>query len=323
MRSFRDFMADRVRSYYSSPEEKFSARGDFFTAPELDRAFGEAIADFLYHRLKEFENPVILELGAGRGLMARDILNFYRNKDEELFGRLTYRIYELSPYLVERQREVLKEFPQVEWVQEFLPMEGVVLSNEFFDALPVHVVKENKELYITDEGNEVWLSLENEDIKNFLKKLGYENLKHRIEVCLDCIDMLRKISKALLKGYNLVIDYGYTSEDISRFPEGTVVGYRKHRLVEDIYSESPADISAQVNFSALIEYGREFGLRTVIFDTQRNFLASIPYFLNELEALSFDESPESVERLSRLKTMLISMGDRFKVLFQSKSPLEG
>ncbi|MDQ7083402.1 MAG: hypothetical protein Q9N34_11050 [Aquificota bacterium] len=52
--------------------------------------------------------------------------------------------------------------------------------------------------------------------------------------------------------------------------------------------------------------------------TQREFLTGIPGFLEELQGLSFDGSPEAVERLSRMKTLLISMGDRFKVLFQRK-----
>ncbi len=318
MKSFRDYMEARVREYYLSSREKFGGRGDFFTAPELDRAFGEAIADFLYYRLKEFKNPVILELGAGRGLLARDILNYYRSKDEELFHRITYRIYEISPYLAEKQKEVLKDFPRVEWVDELIPMEGVVLSNEFFDTLPVHVVKEGKELYISDSGDEVWLSLGNPRIEEFLNRMDYSGVGHRIEVCLDCIDMLRRIASSLVAGYHLLIDYGYTSEELGRFSEGTVVGYKNHKLQRDIYSDKDIDISAQVNFSALIEYGKDFGLKTVLFDSQRNFLASIPYFLSQIESLSFDESPEAIERLSRLKTMLISMGDKFRVLFQSK-----
>ncbi len=311
-------MAERVREYYVSPEEKFSSKGDFFTAPELDRVFGESIANFLYHRLKEFESPVILELGAGRGLLARDILNYYGKEDPDLLKRLRYLIYEISPALIEVQREVLSGFDNVLWVEEFPQIEGVVLSNEFYDALPVHVVKEGKELYVSDEGEEVWLSLENERVKEFLKRMGYEDLSQRVEVCIDCVDMLERVARALTKGYHLLIDYGYTSEELPRFPEGTVVGYKKHSLRGDIYREGGMDLSAQVNFSALMEYGKDFGLRTVLFDSQRNFLASIPHFLTELETLSFDESPESVERLSRLKTMLISMGDRFKVLFQSK-----
>ncbi len=311
-------MEEKVREYYLSSEEKFSAGGDFFTAPELDRAFGEAIADFLYHRLKEFESPSIVELGAGRGLMARDILSYYREKDPGLFGRLRYYIYEISPTLMDKQRKVLAGFDNVEWVDSLPRIEGVVLSNEFFDALPVHVVKEGKELYVSDSGEEVWLSLENERVREFLWRMGYEFLTQRVEVCLECIDMLERVAGSIARGYHLVIDYGYTSDELGKFPQGTIVGYKKHRATDDIYRKEAMDISAQVNFSALMEYGKDFGLKTLLFDSQRNFLASIPRFLNELEALSFEESPEAIERLSRLKTMLISMGDRFKVLFQSK-----
>ena len=318
MKSFRDFMEEKVLEYYKSPREKFSARGDFFTAPELDRAFGEAIAEFLHPYLKNLESPVLLELGGGRGLMARDILSYYRENDPDLFENLRYLIYEVSPYLIERQSRILEEFRNVDWVEEFPKMEGVVLSNEFFDALPVHVVKGYRELYVNEEGEEVWLSLENEKIREFLRRMGYEGLDQRIEVCLDCVEMLKNIAEALIRGYHLAIDYGYTSEELPRFPEGTVVGYKKHTLRNDIYGEEGMDISAQVNFSALMEYGKDFGLKTILYDSQRNFLASIPGFLSKLEELSFDESPEAVERLSRLKTMLISMGDRFKVLFQSK-----
>ncbi len=318
MKSFRDFMEEKVREYYTSPKQKFSSQGDFFTAPELDRTFGEAIADFLYHRLREFESPTILELGAGRGLLARDILSYYREKDPDLYQRLNYLIYEMSPPLIETQKKILSEFDKVSWVEDLPQMEGVVLSNEFYDALPVHVVKEGKELYINDEGEEVWLSLENERIKEFLKRMGYEDLNQRVEVCLDCIDMLERVANALLKGYHLAIDYGYVSQGIQKFPEGTVVGYKKHTLEGDIYQKEDMDISAQVNFSALMEYGKDFGLETILYDSQRNFLASIPHFVSQLELLSFEDTPENIERLSRLKTMLISMGDRFKVLFQRK-----
>ncbi len=316
MRSFRDFMAEKVREYYTSEGEKIGPFGDFFTAPELDRSFGRAIAEFLQPYLRSLEGPAILELGAGRGLMAYDILNYFKEKDPELFGRITYYIYEISEPLKETQRSVLEGMPVV-WVDSLVPIEGVVVSNEFFDTLPVHVVKEGRELYVSDSGEEVWVELRDPRVEEFLRRMGYENLKQRVEVCLDCVDMLQKISEVLIRGYHLLIDYGYTSEDIVRFPEGTVVGYKNHKVSGDIYS-GRMDLSAQVNFSALIEYGRDFGLEPVFLQTQREFLMSVPGFLEELQRLSFEETPEAVERLSRMKTLLISMGDRFKVLFQSK-----
>lgn len=316
MKSFRDFMEERVRRYYTSEGPKIGPEGDFFTAPELDRSFGRAIAEFLLPFLREFERPVLLEIGAGRGLMARDILEYIREKDGDLFERTTYLICEISESLKRVQERVLEGLP-VFWTEDLVPVEGVILSNEFFDTLPVHVVKEGRELYISDSGEEVWVDLRDVRIKEFLRRMGYENLKQRVEVCLDCVELLKRIAESLIRGYHLLIDYGYTSDEITRFPEGTVLGYKKHKVVDDIYS-GRMDLSAQVNFSVLMEYGKDFGLETVFLQTQREFLTGIPGFLEELQRLSFDESPESVERLSRMKTLLISMGDRFKVLFQRK-----
>jgi len=317
LKTFRDFMSEAVRRYYASPK----ALTDFFTAPELDRAFGHALAEFLAQQLSEFERPALVELGAGRGLLARDILSYLSENHPELFGKLRYYIYEFSPHLVKEQEKLLKDFGNVEWVDELPRVEGVVFSNEFFDALPVHVVKEGKELYVDEEGRRVWLELRDERVKEFLKRMGYEGKKQVIEVCLDCIDFLKKISESLERGYHLVIDYGYTSRELERFPEGSVVGYKNHKLVEDVLSlAGEGDITAHVNFSALMEFGRDFGLETVLFQPQRDFLLHIPGFVNELERLAWSQDPESIERLSRLKTMLISMGERFFVLLQRKLP---
>lgn len=316
MKSFRDFMKEAVEAYYSGKGEKIGAGGDFFTAPELDSAFGRALAEFVSPFLGEFDSPAVVELGAGSGVMAYDMLSYFGRRGIEL----TYYIYELSPTLVDRQRETLKDFENVVWVKELPKVKGVILSNEFFDALPVHVVKEGKELFIDEEGNEHWREVERKEILLFLRAMGYEGLKQRIEVCLDCIDFLKRVSDSLLAGYHLLIDYGYTSQEIADFPQGTVVAYKRHKLDGDIYGEAGSkDITAQVNFSALMEYGRRFGLETVLFQKQRDFLMSVPGFVSELELLSTSEEPRDVERLSRLKTMLISMGDRFKVLLQKKS----
>ncbi len=315
MKRFKDFMEEALRAYYGSDKKKIGPQGDFFTAPELDYAFGRAVAEFIEPLLSEFENPAILELGAGKGLMAYDILTYFGEKGIHP----TYYIYEFSPYMIQRQREILKNFKQVKWVQELPEISGVVISNEFFDALPVHVVKQGRELYITQEGKEIWQELEDEEVLEFLEIMDYTDIQHRIEVCLECIKFLKKIADALMEGYNLVIDYGYTSQEINNFPEGTVVSYSKHKLDTQVLKEAGSkDITAHVNFSALIEFGNRYGLETVLFQNQRDFLTSIPGFLMELERLSSSDNPQDIERLSRLKTLLISMGDRFKVLLQRK-----
>jgi SAM-dependent MidA family methyltransferase len=198
-------------------------------------------------------------------------------------------------------------------VDEVPEFSGLVLSSEFFDCLPVRIVKGGKELYLED-GKEVWLPLEDLEVKEYMERLGMKEEDVAYEVCLDCVKFLEELARKLKEGYILTIDYGYLE-----FPKaGTVVGYKGHKLVKDIYSSEPFDITASVNFRALMEYGKDFGLEVVFFKNQRDFLLSSKVFVEELSAVTEDQSPQALERLSRLKTMLISMGERFKVLLQRK-----
>ena len=311
MISFRDWMSQKVKEYYRSDFRK-----DFFTAPELDKAFGYTLADYMVQLIRHLPNPTLLELGGGSGALAYDILSYLKKKEPEVYQRVNYLIYDFSAELIELQRSRLRDFEEkVLWINSLPPIRGVIFSNEFFDCLPVHVIREGKELFIRGK-EEVWAEISDPRIKSVLRRMGYEGLKQTVEVCLDCVDFLKVISESLVDGYHIVIDYGYLSHEISRFPHGTVVGYKAHRLYNR--PEEGMDITAHVNFSLLQEYGREFGLREVFFGNLRDFLLSSPVFLEELEKLSFSQLPEDIERLSRLKTMLISMGERFRVLVQEK-----
>ncbi|MFN3813738.1 MAG: SAM-dependent methyltransferase, partial [Aquificaceae bacterium] len=310
MKSFRDYMKEKVSEYYRSSH----VGKDFFTSPELDPVFGWALAESIYELIKDFKHPMLLELGGGNGSLAYDMLSYLKGNREDFYSRLTYHIYENSPYLRKIQRERLKAFEsKVFWIQELIPTEGVIFSNEFFDCLPVHVIKEGKELYVEDDRT-VWKDIGDTRIMEFIERMGYEHLEQTIEVCLDCIDLLIEVSKNLRRGYHILIDYGYTSKDIHKYTNGTLLGYGSHRVVKNIIKEGVFDLSAYVNFSALIEFGESLGFKTVSLQTQRDFLLSCPVFWEELKRLSLSEIPGDIERLSRLKTLLISMGDRFKVL---------
>lgn len=307
-------MLQRAREYYRGDFRK-----DFFTAPELDRAFGYALAELFSGLLKDFEKPTLVELGGGSGLLAHDLLSYLRDREPELYEGLSYYIYDLSPTLVRLQKERLGGFEgKVFWCKGLFPLEGIVFSNEFFDCLPVHVVKGERELFVKD-GEGVWLELKNPAVKDILRRMGYEGLTQVVEVCVDCVDFLKKISENLIRGYHLLVDYGYTSSELHRFPHGTVLTYSSHRVEEDVFkSRESSDITAHVNFSILEEYGKDYGLGKVFLKSLRDFLTESGSFMEELYALSQSGEPEALERLSRLKTMLVSMGDRFRVFLQKK-----
>src|SRR5262249_41812574 len=83
----------------------------------------------------------IVEAGAHDGQLAKDILSWLREHRRPLLGRLEYLIVEPSAALARRQREMLREFAQVRWVQDVGQAgrgSGIIFANELLDALPAH-----------------------------------------------------------------------------------------------------------------------------------------------------------------------------------------
>jgi SAM-dependent MidA family methyltransferase len=60
--------------YYAAPSTKLGAAGDFTTAPELGDLLAECLAQFFRPILERMSDPAILELGAGTGRLALDLL---------------------------------------------------------------------------------------------------------------------------------------------------------------------------------------------------------------------------------------------------------
>src|SRR5688572_23911211 len=107
--SFHDFMEDVLYhaefGYYSSARNPIGRQGDFYTSSDLDPIFGKLLARKFAQMAEALgvapEAFTILELGAGRGLLAREIL---------LQQRFRYCILERSLSMRQRQREELKDF---------------------------------------------------------------------------------------------------------------------------------------------------------------------------------------------------------------------
>jgi SAM-dependent MidA family methyltransferase len=126
--------------YYSAGAAKLGVAGDFVTAPEVSPIFGAVLARQCASVLQQVDSPSILELGAGSGRLAVDVLRKLAGLDA-LPER--YLILEVSADFSERQKTLLGwEIPElvdrVTWVDR-LPDEhrGVILANEVLDALPV------------------------------------------------------------------------------------------------------------------------------------------------------------------------------------------
>lgn len=128
--------------YYTAGARKFGEAGDFITAPEISPLFARCLAHQCREVLDGLGGGTILEVGAGSGILAADLLLQLERLDC-LPER--YLILDLSPELRQRQRQTLGQraphlVDRVSWLENFpeTTFSGVVIANELLDAMPVH-----------------------------------------------------------------------------------------------------------------------------------------------------------------------------------------
>jgi SAM-dependent MidA family methyltransferase len=231
-----------------------------------------------------------------------------------------------------KEQELLSAFKgKVKWINSINEISGVsgcILSNELIDNFAVHLVtmqQELMEVYVdyTGEFTEL-LRPASQPLKNHLNNL-HINLPvgYRTEINLEAEDWLKEIAASLKKGFVITIDYGYIAPDLhqKKLPDGTLRCYHKHQTSNNPYEHvGKQDITAHVNFSALLQSGMAEGLQPCGFTNQSQFLRAlgIAEYLRHFE--DKNNSPEIEKKLKRgsLITLLIEMGQRMKVLIQQK-----
>jgi SAM-dependent MidA family methyltransferase len=328
----RAALYDESGGYYTTSDRQFGRDGDFYTAAQVHEVFGALLAEEFSAIDRALGRPpafTIVELGPGRGEFARDALSAIRAHHADLFARLKYVCCEISPALRRTQQQLLADFPTtVDWTHDaddlalFGPIEGVFFANEFFDALPVHVVEQRDaellELYVAtgDDGRCHWQTgpLSHPDLGIIWKRAGAPLANgQRAEISPDSIEWLNRIGRSLKRGRLIAIDYGdiavrlYTPDRT----QGTLRAFRRHRIEDDPLSDAgKQDITASVNFSALMEYGRDFGLEALSFVRLTDYLIGLGLLERaaQLAANAGDENPGALQRRLALKQMFVPQG---------------
>ncbi len=316
--------------YYSAGSAKLGPQGDFVTAPEISDIFGRVLAGELLRVLATLERPVVLELGAGTGRLARTLLDAFSEADVNLHE---YWILELSAELKDRQRRCLESHAgRVRWLNA-LPdasFEGIVLANEVADALPVSVfVKRGARalpLGVRWDGDAfVWAAGPAEPLLSTAvvaleQRLGRELPDgYRSELCLRLPPWLASLSAPVRRGAILLIDYGlgrqeYYHPDRS---QGTLICHHRHRAHADPFLfPGLQDVSAWVDFSACAEAGLAAGFAVAGYTTQGQFLLHG----GAAEMLEGLTGRERLHQSQALKTLILpgEMGERFKLLLLSR-----
>ena len=342
--SFHDFMEMALYypglGYYTSPREKIGGNGDYFTSCNLTPAFGYSLARQIQQmwELSGEQDFSIIEVGAGTGLLCHDILEYFKAYPL-LYQRLRYYIIEKSPVMRDLQKSLLKD--SVSWIDSADEIDGItgcVLSNELLDNFSVHqVVMEDDlmEVFIDNKEGDFTELLRpaNETLKQYLAWLGIILPKgFRTEVNLEAIEWLNEIAVRLKKGYILTIDYGASSDELyaPRKSCGTILCFSNHRINDMPYTNiGEQDITAHVNFSALIKQGKKAGLHCCGYTDQAHFLLALGFKEWLRELLQPGENLFQLVKKEQFLThmLLVDMGKKFKVLIQSKGmpshPLQG
>lgn len=333
--------------YYTGPRRKIGKEGDFYTSLDVHPVFGRLVGAQVIEMSRAVPGGTytVVEMGAGKGYLAYDILRTVKEAEPGLFERLDYRIVDISPHMIGHQKKLLEGFAgRLAWhasLGDVPKVDGVFVSNELVDSLPHHQVvatKEGlKEVFVTHRDGrfkEVLMPPSTPELARYFKRLGITLPDgYRTEVNLAALGWMREVARHLRRGHVLTIDYGYPA-DVYYRPDrktGTFLCYHEHKVSEDPYARiGLQDLTAHVDFSSLARAGEAAGLKAVGFTDQAHFLVGLGIHRVMERALERDGGdPERSDEFRTIRRLMDpqGMGRAFKVLVQEKGvtspPLSG
>ena len=316
--------------YYSN-SSPFGASGDYFTSPAAHPAFGALLALQMNRMWEVLGQPspfFVVEMGAGNGLLARDLLSCAAELPAAFADSLGYVALDRYP--------VATGTPRLQrLVTEEIPLRGVVgclVSNELVDSFPVHRFQldrgELMEVYVTvdDDGHIVEVLGEPSTalLAQRLSEVGVSlEDGFRGEVSLQAAAWMKRVSAALESGFVVTIDYGHEAAELysPARSRGTVQTHYRHTQGASPYQRiGRQDISAQVDFSHLVDAGRSAGLSPLALLTQAQYLAGLGFqpMLRRLRSKSLQQR-ELDANLMAMRELVKPEGlGGFKVLIQEK-----
>jgi SAM-dependent MidA family methyltransferase len=343
-----------AHGYYRSPKTRTGRSGDFYTSVSVGPLFGRLLARQFHEIWLRIGRPTpftLVEQGAYDGTLLRDLLEGLRAFAPDCFTATQSFVVEPFPELQTRQRQTLAPFEAVHWletVDQLPPFHGVHFSNELLDAFPFHRI--------------VWTGTRWDELAVVWDASGFSHIQvpltdpalqqsvsflptdlpagYTTEVRTSITPWIQGLAPRILSGAALVIDYGYSHAEFYR-PErstGTATAYLGHTQHHDLLSDPGSkDLTAHVDFTALVLAAETLGLKLHGFCDQSRFLAG-------LGPLHFEDSttagsphgthrtglaPETEKELRAFKTLFHPgmMGTSFKCLclarLDESPPLSG
>ncbi len=318
--------------YYMAMPEIFGKKGDFITAPEISPLFSACVANQISEIFQQLETKIIIELGAGSGKMAADILRRLAQKDQL---PEQYVIYEISSCLIEKQKAYLQTevpdfFSRIKWINQLNESfkEAVIIANEFLDALPCHL------FYYDNSFHELLVDWQNHQLifkKSAIKSPGLENALEKLakdvefpadyvsEINLNYPALMDTLFNLIKKGAVIFFDYGYPRAEYyhSERNQGTLKCFYQHQSYNNpLERVGLQDITAHVDFTHLAEAAISAGFKLAGFVTQAHFIinSGLDNLLNQLN------NEKRLMELQKIKKLIMpqEMGEIVKVISLQK-----
>ncbi len=324
---------DPELGYYSRNASQFGKAGDFYTSSDVHAVFGRLLARQFEEmwRVMDCPNPFFVhECGAGRGLFARDVLDWSQKKFPEFFRSLHYVLSESSPALRQHIQQTLSrhfDSGKATFCSAADPLceSNIVFANEYFDALPVEILSSRGSLRVASRDGrfmETWVPSSAEELEFLDRYSIHPEEGERIEVSLIAQrEMLSACS--IERGFVVAIDYGFSrQEQLAGRHRGTLKAIRQHSVSANPY-EAPGeqDITADVNFTALAAVAEQRGFSAQRLVTQSQFLMGIGEANEFADAFEECRLPQERAKVALQLKHLVTpagMGESFHVLVASK-----
>jgi len=309
--------------YYTAGTVAFGDDAHFWTFPErLSPTFGRVIARHVVAMRQALiddgalgvdEVFTVVELGAGEGWLADDILTALAEDFADVLPRVAYRIGDRAPALRERQRARLARWFEAgrvahleqgagDLMPRLEPVVGLVLSNELFDVYPHELIR-----WDPNDSSLSALRLDaGPDLEARAAARGPDPVIHAsfapTELRSDYLAALTPLTPRellfapgmdtffawvdahLLRGFVMTIDYGGSAmhcldpapalPQLRVYPEPVAhTQTRTPAFVADLLLPGRQDVTVDIDFSHLAFAGRTHGFEVVHFGPQGDLCA--------------------------------------------------
>lgn len=324
--------------YYAKPSFSIGKQGDFITAPEVSPLFAHCLARQTAQVLTHLGGGDILELGAGSGSLAKELLPALASLGAP---PKHYYIYEISPGLRTKQQALLAQMcpewlPRIIWLDKLsAPFSGVMIANEVLDALPVHCFRYEQgnlfERFVSwQQGQFIWqlgapstVRLKQE-IDNILAEVTWPADGYESEINLELSSFLQPLVQMLQRGVILLADYGYGKREYYH-PErchGTLTCFKRHAKHDNpLIHVGEQDITAHVDFTRVADIACSNDCQLAGFTSQSAFLLAtgLPEHAEVLEKSFTEIEKFHLHQAIKTLTLPTEMGERIKFMGLSKN----